>query len=177
MKTRNGFVTNSSSTCYILDLREPDVKAALQSTLRVWNEETVYGNGDTFFDYETDTLIDKEQYLIDNGYELVETEDVYGSQWKVYRAEIDLQNAKDDLGRQTSFCIGNDLLEMITAYREFEEKYSCETIGSWLSSFVEKLGIENTLFIRESDEGMGGFLSGEMHRVINEKSLAEMEYH
>jgi len=176
MKVRNSFVTNSSSTCYILDLREPGVKEALQSTMRVMNEETVWEN-DTFYDFETETFIDKEKWLIENGYELVENDENRWGNWKTYRAEIDLQNAKQDLGRQTAFCTGNDLYEMIASHTEFSQEYGGHLLEDWLSEYVEKLGEENTLFIRESDEGSGGVLSGEMHQAIKEKALSEMEYH
>lgn len=172
MKTRNGFVTNSSSTCYILDLRESGVKEALQSTLKVWNEEVVYGEGDTFYDFETEEFINVEQWLIDNGYEFVETER-FNKTWKTYRAEIDLQNALY-VGRSTSYCVGDDLLEMVN--EDFESEWP-SGLGSFVQEAIDKLGIDNVLFIRESDEGSGGFLSSEMHKVIKEKSLGEMEYH
>lgn len=170
VKTRNGFVTNSSSTCYILDLREPDVKTALQSTLRVMNEETVW-RGDTFYDFETNSFIDREEFLIANGYKLVETNEDYN--YKTYRVEIDLQNALS-VGRSTSYCVGDDLLTMVN--EDLESELSSE-LGDFVQAAIDKLGLDNVLFICESDEGSGGFLSSEMHRVIKEKSLGEMEYH
>ena len=167
VKIRNSFVTNSSSTCYILDLREPVVKEALQSTLKVTNEESVW-EGDAFYDFETETFIDEEKWLIENGYELVENDKNRRGNWKTYRAEIDLQNALY-VGRSTSYCVGNDLLTIVSEWPS--------GLGNFVQSAIDKLGLENVLFIIESDEGSGGVLSGEMHEVIKEKALSEMEYH
>jgi hypothetical protein len=155
-----------------LDLREPDVKSALQSTLKVIDEEIVW-EGDTFYDFETESFIDKEKWLIESGYELVENDENRWGNYKTYRAKIDLQNALY-VGRSTSYCVGNDLLTMV---REDLESEWQSGLGSFVQSAIDKLGLDNVLFIRESDEGSGGFLSGEMHQVIKEKSLGEMEYH
>ena len=172
MKIRNSFVTNSSSTCYILDLREPDVKTALQSTLKVIDEEPVW-EGSSFYDFETETFIDEEKWLIENGYELVENDKNRRGNWKTYRAEIDLQNALY-VGRSISYCVGNDLLTIVSEDLESEWPSG---LGNFVQSAIDKLGLDNVLFVCESDEGSGGFLSGKMHEVIKEKALSEMEYH
>lgn len=174
MKTRNGFVTNSSSTCYILDKREPGLKEAFESTRKTTDSETVFGENDTYFDYDSHKFESKEKMLIEEGYTISETEDFNGTVWKIYTKEIDLMNALDvGLGRSTSFCEGADLLALVKS----EDYEYGQGLEGWIREWIERLGIENVLFIRESDEGSGGFLSEKMQAYISENALDEMEYH
>lgn len=163
MKVRKGFVTNSSSICYILDLRDENVKDALQSTMRVMDCEWVWCDSEYGFK--------REQGLRNDGYQLISVK----RNVKQYCKEIDLYNIVDvDWSRCTSYGIGEDVLQYM--YSHLLNEYSGD-FGEWLEKWIDELGEENILFLRESDEEMGGVLSDTMHEVIKEKSLDEREYH
>jgi len=118
MKMRVGFVSNSSSTAFILDLRDEGVK------------------------------------------EMVEQSSV--------------QLARG-LGRYTAMAAGKAAVyyaeDWISATRDWYDEG--EGLGPWIMYWADRLGRENVVFARESDEGMGGFLDFPAHDV----AVAEMEYH
>jgi len=118
MKIRAGFVSNSSSTAFILDLRAEGVK------------------------------------------EMVE-------QSSAPRAH--------GLGRGTAMAVGKAAVFYAEDWIEdtadwYEEG---EGLGPWIMKWANELGHDNVVFIRESDEGMGGYINFPVHKL----AVAEMEYH
>ena len=131
MKIRNGFVSNSSSSSYILDLRKPGVQEIVNS-------------------------------VISQGIQLPQSVD-----------------------RCSAIAIGEDVMyyakEWIEELGEYgyedknEDKNDPDNYGNWIIKCCEELGTENTVFIRISDEGMGGECAFDM----SDPSLiySEREYH
>jgi len=122
MLIRDGFVSNSSSTAFILDLREDAVK------------------------------------------ELVKRSTV---------------KEPCSLGRQTALAIGKRAVyyaqDWIEATEEWhKDGYDDERdLGPWILKWAERLGEDNVVFARESDEGMGGYLDFRPDAL----AVDEMEYH
>lgn len=56
---------------------------------------------------------------------------------------------------------------------EFPEWPNSQT--NWLRKLLDKIGIENIIFVRWSDEDMGGRVQN--LDLIEKKAVAEMEYH
>jgi len=122
MKFRRGFVSNSSSSCFILDLNDE------------WSREL-----------------------------LAKLEEV-----RVSKAS--------GLGRGTGWMAGEDLRAYVADHVEYEKKYGFSSIGSWIQGWIDEIGIDNVLFVIESDEGMGGYLPVELNEIIAH-SLACTDYH
>ncbi len=107
MKIRTGFVSNSSSECFILDRRNPQVKK-LVAHIRA--------------DYP------------------------------------------DELGRGTAMAVGEDAVRFAHEHQEACGKEYSTGLGEFILKFAEELGEDNVIFLRESDEGMCGWLFGELER-------------
>ena len=116
MKKRSGFVSNSSSTSFILDMRDKEVaswvKGHQNSIPRPWGG-----------------------------------------------------------GRLTCLALGTDALDYA---RELWDPDWQNELGEWIFEWARKIGTENLVFARESDEGMGGYLGEEFPAA---HAVAEMEYH
>lgn len=73
----------------------------------------------------------------------------------------------------------NDVLEWLKENDvEWIEKYGDSWANpqtEWLQNWLYIIGVDNAIFIRASDEEMGGRV--EHSRLISEKAVAEMEYH
>jgi len=121
MKIRNGFVSNSSSSSFILDKRK-----LTNSTI----------------------------------------------------ASIRKLNPADGLGRSTAFAEGRDAVGFANEWNTECGEYG-GGLGQWILDEAKRLGEENIIFVRESDEGMGGNLSdvGLSLARIRSKAEGEMEYH
>lgn len=123
MKYRHGFVSNSSSTAFILDRRKlsPDVLHHIESL-----------------------------------------------------PDMDL------LDRRTGSMTG-DAQEFIDARRGVLSTWSdgWDDLNSVIAQYIGELGAENVIVVRESDEGMGGYLEdvGLCYSQIAELAEAEVEYH
>lgn len=107
MKIRHGFVSNSSSSSYILDLRKEGVKEIVKSI----------------------------------------------------RASRPL-----GLGRCSALAVGKDAADFAQEWIDENEAWhgaEYDGLGYWIKDWVDKLGEDNVVFVRESDEGMGGHLFGE----------------
>lgn len=132
MKKRNGFVSNSSSCCFILDLNRNGVKE----------------------------LVDK-----------IVAQEPCG------------------LGRSTAKAVGEDAVQFANEWNSESEDWSY-CLGNWILEWSDKLGEENIVFLRESDEGMGGYLFCNEHEYdqdnakfkplydqLEKLTEAELEYH
>jgi len=130
MKIRTGFISNSSSSSFILDIRDKGVKELVNK------------------------MITKNPY---------------------------------NVNRLTAVAKGKDAVE----YAKQWDKIMGEgyTFGDWIREWAEKLGEDNIVFVRESDEGMGGYLfkrdkdgedcynDGPLHRRLLKLSKSYREYH
>ena len=115
MKTRKGFVSNSSSTAFILDVRD---KASARWVLANYN----------------------------------------------------CIPSPKGAGRMTCIAAGVEAVEYARSL--YDPEWGNE-LGDWILEWAEKIGVENIVFARESDEGMGGYLD----EFPTKEALAEMEYH
>lgn len=117
MKLRLGFVSNSSSSCFILDI----------------------------CDEETEKIVNILQNNI-----------------------LYIKDSSSLFSRRTCYGIGKDVTEFAKDLSVFNENYVSEIIFN----MAEKLGEENLVFIRISDEDNGISINIPSHLIY-----AEMEYH
>jgi hypothetical protein len=117
MKIRTGFISNSSSQCFILDRRVPEAAKLIEN--------------------------------IHAGF-------------------------PDKWDRCTAMAIGDSVQDFVDS-RSQEEYIRDDALNEWLQYWIDELGVENVVFIRESDEGMGGEINNidEVERL----SLSTLEYH
>jgi hypothetical protein len=119
MKSRSGFVSNSSSTAFILDKRLPSIE-----------------------------------------------------RW--FWANKNCIPFPHGAGRITCLAVGQDAVDYANFLNEYDKEWGGSDLGAWILEWAEKIGVENVVFARESDEGMGGYLGDDFP---SHKALAEMEYH
>jgi len=130
MKIRTGFVSNSSSSCFILDYSNPEVK-------------------------------------------------------KLFKGRASDNSWDADKGRCTCFLKGKEVVDYVNRYVPRDD-----ATGDWILKWARKLGEDNIVFVRESDEAMGGSIFGgeegqysedpkikEQYKKFHELVLAETEYH
>ena len=120
MKVRLGFVSNSSSSCFILDYSKDKVKELVSKCLARRPEHT---------------------------------------------------------DRCTAIAIGEEARKY--AKKMINWEYGSEELGNWILDWIKELGKDNVVFMRESDEDMGGklFDNKEDYKVLKKHTLDEMEYH
>ena len=119
MKTRLGFVSNSSSSSFILDKRMPGVDKIIEDFARL--------------------------------------------------------DRPDSVDRCTAFAVGKSVIQYARAgIAEMKLHNDSWDLGEWILEWATKLGEENIVFARESDERMGGSFP---YPLPAEVILAEMEYH
>ena len=116
MKSRNGFVSNSSSTSFILDIRQEGVEALLKNC-------------------------------------------------KARRGDL--------FGRCTGIAYGKEVNDIIDDIIDFDD-YHVE----WVEGWIKKIGIENIVYLRESDEDDSQIFDNvkdynKLHKLV----LDEQEFH
>jgi len=168
MKTRSGFVSNSSSSSFIILLDD--------SNRHLANYDYVIKN--TEYIFNDDPKVEKR--LLDNGYKLK----IEFFNKRIYKHFIKntpiLKTTGCDLGRDTSICFGEDLLEYINFLRnestgdEFNEHLN--DLATEIQNIIDKYGLENVLFFRDSDEDMGGELPSEL-KELESSAIWTQEYH
>ena len=129
MKIKLGFVTNSSSMCYILDKR---------------------------------TLTDKELEVVRENNFLRKPISHGASRCSAYGEE-------EAVERFIAFLMEDDAAWAAGGYGYGNLQ------TEWLQEQLASIGVDNIIFIRSSDEGMGGWVKNK--DVIVKRAVARKEYH
>jgi hypothetical protein len=78
------------------------------------------------------------------------------------------------LGRSTAIAVGLDVVRYARLWKQSMSKYTTQAgFADWILEWVDKLGEENVVFARNSDEGMGGYLPGPSRDLVE----TDREYH
>jgi len=152
MKIKNGFITNSSSTCFLLDYDNERAKRMIDDLAsQVWFE--------TDYEYDWDAIGE-------DGEKGVCTESTIEHRNHEYQ--------EGDVGRSSFICHGLGWIETLIA---LYEEWDWTEPTPWMKDIYEKAKkLEHPVFIMCSDEGMGGTVPYPSARM-NELSLREIDYH
>ena len=168
MKTRGGFVSNSSSSSFIVLLNDSNKHLA--------NYDYLVKN--TEYNFNDDPAQEKRFLLA--GYKL-ETKTFNGRVYKHFiKNKPILKTTECDLSRNTSICFGKDLLDYITFLRDESTRYDfsehLNDLATEIQNIVDKYGLDNILFFRDSDEDMGGELPPELKELESSAILATISF-
>ena len=174
MKTRTGFVSNSSSTSFIvvLDHLNQHFKTYDWMVTETETSSKEQTNKRGVWDGTTYKSVDEETYLKELGF-VVKREE-WG--FKIWERTIPiLSTLETNGGRTTSICFGKDLLDYI---EELSLSDGVCSLSIALEKAIAEHGLENVLFMRESDEGMGGYLPEALGNLTDSKqAIYQEEYH
>lgn len=177
MKIRFGFVSNSSSSSFIVVLNDTNRHLANYNYM-VKEREVIFERDNNAGDFEAQ----KEAQLLNDGW-VFEKHSFFGrTKIKNYIKDIPIGKTNElDLGRYTSICFGNDLIKYIKFLRK---KATCDgdsfeylgNLANDIQDIISEYGLDNILFFRDSDENMGGQLPEELKALENTAVWAQ-EYH
>jgi len=184
MKTRQGFVSNSSSSSFIIILDDKtrhlahyDWKVTLEehcgSNLEntIWDSKTgnflslkrIFERDEYQRDLEAEEKLHREwPYSKERGYQ------VWISHSNIYRIPEDT-----GLGRYTGISLGKDLLAHIEGLKQYNHHINT---ANKIEELIAKHGIDNIILLRQSDESMGGDLPKELEELCK-TAVYEEEYH
>lgn len=179
MKIRNGFVSNSSSSSFVVKIDEEN-KHLFHYDWKVKKEEILHGEDDETYIWKKEDLlrVNKKKWLEENNYNLDREETGF---WCKYNPENKVYSKVDaiekitgyNLGRYTGIAIGKDILDFLNRLKE--DDWSIDEVTK-IESLIKEHGIDNLALLRESDEGYCGYLPKELSELAKE-ALYEWEYH
>jgi hypothetical protein len=170
MKIRTGFVSNSSSSSFIIVLNDENRKYANYEQM-VYDYDIVVMSGDKKVDEK------KAKQLLAMGYEVDKDESKTAFGYISYKKGHKIYKTTDcDLSRDTSICFGDDFAKYIEMLEEQCENDEQGNIVDDLKSIGYEYGTNNLMFIRSSDENMGGKLPDELSKLYK-NNIWEMETH
>ena len=159
MKYRTGFVSNSSSTCFLVNMTDRDKSLLREDYLVV----------DTEYVYVEDQFVDTRRIgqLESDGYKLTASQ--HG--WLTFSREMNILKPWQG-GRSTAMAFGIDLIAYVRILKsEYPEYY--ENLIDGIQYMIDRYGADNVLFLRQSDESMGGILPAELAGL---KTFADIEF-
>lgn len=174
MKVRHGFVSNSSSSSFLVVLDETNRHMANYDWI-ITEEVTAWNDTKIIWCDEPDAVspskeVDTEEYLISQGF----TKAGRRYDRDRYERTRKISNTVDTgLGRATSICFGEDLVKYAELLRE--DGYTPDLLEAIMAT-IEKYGVANVMLLRESDEEGDGSLPKELLDLTN-KAVHESEYH
>ena len=173
MKVRHGFVSNSSSSSFLIVLDESNRHLAHYNHL-ITEEETAWDETKTIYvddDWSKPPKeIDTAEYFIGAGFTKV------GKRYdrEIWERTRPISNTVDTgVGRATSICFGEELKKYVEVLKE--DNYTPALLDA-IENAIKEHGAENVMLLRESDEGMGGSLPKEL-RALTKKAIYKGEYH
>lgn len=150
MKVRNGFVSNSSSSSFLVLLNDSNRHLAKYDYEITEREQFIVANTESKRTKDQDK--ERESELIKEGYMFEEFKKMYGDvKMKVFSRKKALPKTNEiGLDLDTSICFGNDLLK----YLEILSSGVSNTtfyrgLMTEIKQVVEEHGLNNLLFFRE----------------------------
>jgi len=168
MKIRNGFVSNSSSSSFLI-LITPENKHLIHYNHNLIEQDFIFDKDAYELVYDSQKCEYVEVKSIDRlknkGYKFVKEE----MNCFIYERTIKIKKATTNT-RSTCMAFGNKLKKYINEVNSSEYKQES------FNDIIQQYKIDNLLYLRESDEGSGGSLTPEL-KELTKDALVTFEYH